>query len=104
MPGALGRWSHTDQLNSSDQKFFNNSFTNSSNMTTSPASQVIMTDKDYRQIATNMFQGYADKDLEGKLLWESIKMDFKHWTKEQWDAINCKTWSVIKKYYIPRGV
>ena len=59
-------------------------------MTTSPASEVPMSDKDYRQIATNTFQGYADDNLEGKLLWESIKMDFKDWTKEQWDVINGK--------------
>ena len=74
-------------------------------MTTSPASQVIMTDKDYRQIALDMFQGYAEQELEGKVLWESIKMDFKRWTKEQWDAaINGNTWSMITKYCIPRGV
>ena len=37
-------------------------------MTTSSTLQVIMTDKDYRQIALNMFQGYAEQQLEGKLL------------------------------------
>ena len=74
-------------------------------MTTSSTLQVIITDKNYCQIALNMFQGYAEQQLEGKLLWESIKMDFKLWTKEEWDAaINGNTWSMIKKYCIPRGV
>ena len=52
-------------------------------MTTSPASKVPISDKNYRQIAIDIFQGYADDNLEGKLLWESIKMDFEDWTKEQ---------------------
>ena len=74
-------------------------------MTTSSTPQVIMTDKDYRQIALNTFQGYAEQELEGKLLWESIKMDFKLWTKKEWDAaINGNTWSMIKKYCIPWGI
>ena len=74
-------------------------------MTTSPASQVIMTDKNYRKIALNMFQGYTEQELEGKVLWESIKMDFKHWNKEQWDTvIHGNTWSMITKYCIPCGV
>ena len=51
-------------------------------MTTSFALQVIMTDKDYCQIALDMFQGYAEQEFEDKVFWESIKMDFKHWTKE----------------------
>ena len=71
-------------------------------MTASPASEVIMSDKDYRQIATDTFQGYADENLEGKPLWESIKTDFEDWTKEHWDAINGKTWSAIKGFCIRR--
>ena len=31
-------------------------------------------------------------------------MDFENWTKDQWDAINGKTWSTIKRFCIPRGV
>ena len=32
-------------------------------------------------------------------------MNFKLWTREEWDAaINGNTWSMIKKYYIPRGI
>ena len=73
-------------------------------MTTSPALQIIITDKDYRQIATNMFQGYADERFEGKLLWRSMKIDFKYWTKEHWDALDGKTWNKILTYCIPRGV
>ena len=73
-------------------------------MTTSPASEVIMSDQDYRQVATNTFQGYADENLEGKPLWESIKMNFEDWTKEHWDAINGKTWRAIKGFCIPRGI
>ena len=73
-------------------------------MTSSPALEVIMSDKDYRQIATDTFQGYADEDFEGKLLWEAIKIDFEHWTKENWEAIDDSTWMTIKQHCIPRGV
>ena len=73
-------------------------------MTTSPASEVPMSDKDYCQIATDTFQGYADDNLEGKPLWESIEMDFEDWTKEHWDAINGKTWTAIKAFCLPLGV
>ena len=73
-------------------------------MTTSPALQIIMTDKDYRQIATNMFQGYVDERFEGKLLWKSMKINFKYWTKEHWDAPDGKTWNKILGYSILRGI
>ena len=64
-----------------------------------------MTDKNYCQIALNIFQEYDEQELEGKLLWESIKMDFKLQTKKKGDAaINDNTWSMIKKYYILCGV
>ncbi len=69
-------------------------------MASSTALEVIMSHEDYRKIATDTFQGYADEDLEGKLLWESIKMDFENWTKEHWDAINGKTWSAIKRFLL----
>ena len=136
-PGALGRWSHTDQfffansdqnsllttdlLNSSDQKFFTrkikfsllaiqirnpsiNSFKNSSNTTTSPAVDVILTAKDYCQINIDTFQEYATGDFEGKHLWGAIKIDFKLWTKEDWKAIDATTWMIVEQYCIPRGV
>ena len=51
-------------------------------MTTSPVLQFIMTDKNYRQIALEMFQRYAEQELEGKFLWEFIKIDFKRMTKK----------------------
>ena len=57
-------------------------------MASSPASEVILSDKDYRQIATDMFQGYADEDFEGKLLWKAMKIDIKNWTKENWDRLS----------------
>ena len=60
-------------------------------MASSPAPDVILSAKDYRQIATNMFQGYTDERFEGKLLWRSMKIDFKYWTKENWDALDGKT-------------
>ena len=41
-----------------------------------------MTDKNYRQFATNMFQEYVDEHFEDKLFWRSMKIDFKYWTKE----------------------
>ena len=52
-------------------------------MTTLPALQLIMPDKNYCQIALDMFQGYAEQELEGKVFWKSIKIDFKRWTKKQ---------------------
>ena len=73
-------------------------------MTTSPASEAIMSDQDYCQIATDKCQGYADENLEGKPFWESIKIDFEIWTKKHWDAINGKTWSAIKGFCILCGV
>ena len=73
-------------------------------MTTSHALQVIMTAKNYCQIATNVFQGYADERFEGKDLWKSMKIDFKYWTKEHWDALDGKTWNKILTYCIPRGI
>ena len=73
-------------------------------MTTLPALNVILSAKDYRKIATDMFQGYADECFEGKPLWRSMKIDFKYWTKEQWDALDGKTWNKILTYCIPRGV
>ena len=73
-------------------------------MTTSPAADVILTAKDYRQIAIDMFQGYADERFEGKPLWRSMKIDFKDWTKEHWDALDGKTWNKILTYCVPRGV
>ena len=95
----------SDLLNFSDQKFFNKILLQiPPKMTTSPASEAIMSDQDYCQIATDTFQGYADENLKGKPLWESIKIDFKDWTKKHWNAINGKTWSVIKGFCIPRGV
>ena len=95
----------SDLLNFSDQKFFNKILLQiPPKMTTSPASEAIMSDQDYRQIATDTFQRYADENLEGKPLWESIKIDFENWTKEHWDAINGKTWSAIKGFCIPCGV
>ena len=37
-------------------------------MTTLPALKIPMSDKNYRQIATDTFQGYADNNLEVKPL------------------------------------
>ena len=51
-------------------------------MITSPALQIIMTDKNYCQIATDMFQRYANERFKGKFLWRALKIDFKDWTKE----------------------
>ena len=73
-------------------------------MTTPPASDAIMRPKDYRQIVIDTFQGYADEEFEGKPLWRALKIDFKDWTKEHWDALNGKTWNKILTYCIPRGV
>lgn len=60
-------------------------------MASLPTSKVLISDKDNCKIATNIFQKYIDNHLEGKLFWESIKIDFKNWTKENSDIINSKT-------------
>ena len=51
-------------------------------MTTLPTSDIILNAKDYCQIAVNLFQRYAGNCIEGKSFWRSMKIDFKHWTKE----------------------
>lgn len=69
-------------------------------MTTLSTLQIIMTNKDYCSIALNMFQRYSKQQFKDKLFWKSIKIDFKLWTKEEWNvAINDNIWSMIKKYY-----
>ena len=73
-------------------------------MTILPALQIILTDKNYHQIASDMFQGYTNERFEGKFFWKSMKIDFKDWTKEHWDALDGKTWNKILTYCIPRGV
>lgn len=74
-------------------------------MTTSSILQVIITDKNYCQMALNMFQDYVEQQLEGKLFQESIKIDFKLQTKKGWDAaINYNTQSMLKNNYIPYDV
>ena len=73
-------------------------------MTTSPALDIILSAKDYHKIATNMFQGYADEYFEGKPLLRSIKIDFKYWTKEQWNALDGKIWNKILTYCILRDI
>ena len=60
-------------------------------MTTSSTLQIIMTDKNYHQIAINMFQGYANERFEGKFFWRFMKIDFKYWTKKYCDILNGKT-------------
>ena len=73
-------------------------------MASSPAPDVILSAKDYRQIVIDTFQGYADEEFEGKPLWRALKIDFKDWTKEHWNALNGKTWKKILTYCIPRGI
>ncbi|MCJ1346957.1 hypothetical protein MMC31_005177, partial [Peltigera leucophlebia] len=73
-------------------------------MASSPNSEVILPDEDYRRFATDTFQEYARSDLEDSLLWDAINIDFEHWTIENWEAINGNTWNTIKKCCIPRGV
>lgn len=73
-------------------------------MRNSLALDIILSAKDYCKIATNIFQRYIDEYFEGKHLWRSIKIDFKYWTKEQWDALNSKTWNKISTYCIPHDI
>lgn len=74
-------------------------------MTTSPALEVPINDKNYCQIAIDIFLGYADNNFKGKPLWESIKIGFENQTtKKHQDIINCKIWSTIKEFCILRGV
>ena len=60
-------------------------------MVSPPALEVILSDEDYRQITIDTFQEYADEDFEGKHLWRAIKIDFKLWTKEDWEVIDTTT-------------
>ena len=73
-------------------------------MASSPTSEVILLDEDYRRLATNAFQEYARVDIGDSLLLRAIQIDFEHWTKENWEAIDGSTWTTIKKCCIPRGV
>ena len=73
-------------------------------MASSPTSEVIMSDEDYRNQATDTFQKYARAGFEDSHLLEVIQIDFEHWTKENWEAIDGNTWMTIKQHCIPRGV
>ena len=73
-------------------------------MASSLTSEVILSDEDYRKLATDTFQKYARVDIEDSLLLEAIQIDFEHWTKENWEAIDGNTWMTIKQHCIPRGV
>lgn len=73
-------------------------------MTTSPALDLILSVKDYRQITINTFQGYIDKDINGKYPQKAIKIDFKLWIKENQGAINISTQMIIKQYCILRSI
>lgn len=79
---ARGRWSHTDQFFQIQIRYISNPFTNFSKMTTLLTSEVIMTDNNYPQIVTDIFQTYVEELIESKFVQKSIKMNFKHWTKE----------------------
>lgn len=50
-----------------------------------------MIDKNYCQIATNIFHEYANEYFEGKRLWKLIKIDFKYWIKKYWNIFYDKT-------------
>ena len=73
-------------------------------MTNWPALDVILNVKDYCQITIDIFLEYADKNFKGKPLWKSMKINFKYWSKQNWDILNDKTWIKILWYYIPRRV
>lgn len=68
------------------------------------SSKVAISDKDYCQITTDIFQGYANQDFEGKLLWKSIKMKFKNQTKEYQNILDGKTQDTIIRFYIICGI
>lgn len=57
-----------------------------------------MSDKNYCQITIDIFQKYADDNLESKLFWKFIKMDFENWIKKYEDTINSKTWNILKTF------
>lgn len=81
-----------------------NSFVNFFKMTISPLPDITLSAKDYHLITIDIFQRYVDECFEGKFLWKSIKIDFKYWTKENWDAFNGKTLNKILRYCIPRSI
>ena len=73
-------------------------------MASSLISEVILSDKDYCKFATDTFQKYAYANFRDLHLLEAIQIDFKHWTKENWAAIDGNIWSIIKKHCIPCSV
>lgn len=65
---------------------------------------VIMSLKDYCQIAINIFQGYASKQLESKFLQTAIKTDFRDLTEKHQDLLGNKTLNKILSYCISRDI
>ena len=73
-------------------------------MASSPISEIIPSDEDHCKIATDVFQKYARANFEDSSLLEAFQIDFEHWTKANWEAINGSTWITIKQHCIPRGI
>ncbi len=73
-------------------------------MASSPTSEIILSDKDYCKITTDVFQMYACANFEESSLLEAFQIDFEHWTKENWEAIDGNTWITIKQHCIHRGI
>ncbi len=90
-PGAVVRWSHIDQLISSDQKF-------------RKKKQKMSTAKKLCKYVTAEFQGFAYWNLEDLQLFHAIHNTFKNWPQYQWTAINDITWGTIKRCCILRAI
>ncbi len=70
-PGALGRWSHTDQLISSYKKL------------KKKKKKKLLTAKELCEYVTAEFQGFAYWNLEDLQLFHAIHDTFKNWPQYQ---------------------
>lgn len=66
-------------------------------MASSLISKVLLFNKDYYKLTTNIFQDYTYTDFEDSIFWKAIYVNFKYQTKENQEVINGKTGGIIKK-------
>lgn len=74
-------------LDQSKDHLFKNLF----KIVSSPTLKVILSNKNYYKLATNTFTKYSCANFENLHLLKVIQIDFKYWTKENWEAINSNT-------------
>lgn len=59
---------------------------------------MILNDKNYYHIATNIFLKYINKNFESKFFWKSIKINFKNCIKKECNIFNDKIWGKIRRF------